>query len=196
VLKDRLYTGATRGRARRSGQTALYRIHYALTRLVAPLMAFTAEEVWGYTEKPADAPESVHMALLPEPEELAGGLDAAALERWDRLMKVRETVLKALEESRQAKFIGAPLEARVRLQGFSGLEVSAADLPSLFIVSQVVLEPGASDGGEPKVIVERADGTKCERCWKYSTAVGADSRYPTLCDTCAAALEEDAESGV
>jgi isoleucyl-tRNA synthetase len=184
VLKDRLYTGATRSRARRSGQTALYRIHYALTRLIAPLLAFTAEEVWGYTAKPADAPESVHMALLPEPEELAGGLDASALEKWDRLMKVRETVLKALEEARKAKFIGAPLEARVRLQGFSGLEESAADLPGLFIVSQVVLEPGT----EEKVIVERADGTKCERCWKYVRTVGLDARYSTVCDQCAEAL--------
>ncbi len=122
VLKDRLYTAGTRSRARRSGQTALYKIHYALTRLIAPLLSFTAEEVWGYTAKPAGAPESVHMALLPEPEELAGGLEGASLEKWNRLMTVRETVLKALEESRQAKVIGAPLEARVRLQGFAELE--------------------------------------------------------------------------
>ncbi len=195
VLKDRLYTGATRGRARRSGQTALYRVHYALTRLLAPLLAFTAEEVWGYTAKPAGAPESVHMALLPEPEELAGGLDAAALEKWDRLMKVRETVLKALEEARQAKFIGAPLEARVRLEGFAGLEESAAELPALFIVSQVVVDPAGSNGGQPRVVVERADGAKCERCWKYSTEVGCDARYPTVCDTCAAALAEDGLEG-
>jgi len=189
VLKDRLYTAATQSRARRSGQTALYRVHYALTRLVAPLLAFTAEEVWSYTAKPAGAPESVHMALLPEPEELAGGLDSAAMERWDRLMKVRETVLKALEEARQAKFIGAPLEARVRLEGFAGLEESAAELPGLFIVSQVVLEP-SSNGNQPKVTVERADGTKCERCWKYVTTVGSDAQFPTVCDSCSAALRE------
>jgi isoleucyl-tRNA synthetase len=186
VLKDRLYTAGTRSRARRSGQTALYKIHYALTRLIAPLLSFTAEEVWGYTAKPADAPESVHMALLPEPEELAGGLEGASLEKWNRLMTVRETVLKALEESRQAKVIGAPLEARVRLQGFADVEDSA-DLPGLFIVSQVVVEPGS----EPKVIVERADGVKCERCWKYVTTVGSNTTYPTVCDACAAALTED-----
>jgi isoleucyl-tRNA synthetase len=190
VLKDRLYTAAKRSRARRSGQTALYKVHYALTRLVAPLLAFTAEEVWTHTAKPIDAPDSVHMALLPEPDELAGGLDAASLEKWNRLMSVRETVLKALEESRQAKFIGAPLEARVRLQGFAGLEDSLADLPGLFIVSQVVLEPAANGAG-PKVIVERADGTKCERCWKYVTTVGSSAQYPTVCDSCAAALAED-----
>jgi isoleucyl-tRNA synthetase len=185
VLKDRLYTAATKSRARRSGQTALYRLHYALTRLMAPLLAFTAEEVWSYTPKPVGAPDSVHLAFLPEPEEVSSGLDVSTLARWQRLMEVREVVLKALEEARQAKIIGAPLEARVRLQG-SGLEDYAADLPSLFIVSQVVLEPG----GELRAIVERADGTKCERCWKYSTFVGQDPDFPTVCDGCSEDLKE------
>ena len=76
VLKDRLYTAAPRSRARRSGQTALYRVHYALTRLAAPILAFTTEEIWGYTAKPADAPESVHLSLLPEPEEVTVGIHA------------------------------------------------------------------------------------------------------------------------
>ncbi|HML15524.1 MAG TPA: isoleucine--tRNA ligase [Bryobacteraceae bacterium] len=190
VLKDRLYTSATRSHARRSGQTALYRIHYALTRLVAPLLAFTAEEVWGYTPKPAGAPGSVHMALFPEPEEVASALDADTLGRWDRLMEVREVVLKALEEARQVKFIGAPLEARLRLQAgpdlYPLLEQYAADLPALFIVSQVIVEHGDALAAT----VERADGQKCERCWKYSTLVGSDEEYPTVCDTCAAALRE------
>ena len=144
VLKDRLYTAATKGKSRRSGQTALYKVHYALTRLAAPLLAFTTEEVWGYTKKPAGAPESVHLALLPEPEELASGLDAAKLETWERLMETRNRVLKALEEARQAKLIGTSLEARVRLR----LRIGAFELhreyesvlPSLFIVSQVVLD--------------------------------------------------------
>jgi isoleucyl-tRNA synthetase len=185
ILKDRLYTAATRSRARRSGQTALYRIHYALTRLLAPLLSFTSEEVWTYTAKPAGAPESVHMAAFPEPEEVAAGMDAATLARWDRLMEIRNDVLKALEEARQAKFIGAPLEARVRLQGYdvAGYE---AQLPSLFIVSQVAIDPGS----EKRVTVERADGVKCERCWKYSTLVGSDPEFPTVCDTCSAALRE------
>ncbi len=185
ILKDRLYTSATRSRARRSGQTALYRIHYALARLVAPLLSFTAEEVWGYTAKPAGAPESVHLALFPEPEEVAAGLDEAKLAAWNRLMEIRNDVLKALEEARQAKFIGAPLEARVRLQGYdvAGYE---SQLPSLFIVSQVIVDAGA----EKRVTVERAEGVKCERCWKYSTLVGSDEEFPTVCDSCAAALRE------
>jgi isoleucyl-tRNA synthetase len=183
ILKDRLYTLATNSRERRSGQTALYRVHYALVRLIAPFLAFTAEEVWGYTAKPAGAPESVHLTLLPEPDEVASGLAPAQLAAWDRLMDVRDVVLKALEEARQSKLIGKSLEARVRLQGYRDFE---ADLPEVFIVSQVVLEPG----DELRAIVERADGTKCERCWRYSTAVGQDPDFPTVCDRCTAALKE------
>jgi isoleucyl-tRNA synthetase len=185
VLKDRLYTAATNSKARRSGQTALYRIHYALTRLAAPLLAFTTEEVWSHTKKPGGAPDSVHLALLPEPEELASGLSQENLARWERLREVRDAVLKALEEARQAKFIGAPLEARVRLKG-AGVDDYAADLPALFIVSQVILEPGET----LSVAVERADGEKCERCWKYSTKVGQDAKYPTVCDACSSTLHE------
>ena len=109
--------------------------------LIAPLLAFTTEEVWSYTAKPAGAPESVHLALLPEPAEVASGLPAARLAEWDRLMEVRDVVLKALEEARQAKLIGTSLEARVRLQGYKGFE---DELPAVFIVSQVVLEAGAN----------------------------------------------------
>ena len=183
ILKDRLYTAATSSRERRSGQSALYRVHYALVRLIAPLLAFTAEEVWSYTAKPVGAPESIHLALLPEPEEVASGLPAAKLAEWDRLMEVRDVVLKALEEARQAKLIGTSLEARVRLQGYKGFE---AELPSVFIVSQVVLKPG----DELRATIERADGVKCERCWKYSTAVGQDAEFPTVCDSCSAALRD------
>ena len=125
------------------------------------------------------------MALFPEASDLGPGLDSSAIAKWDALMAVREDVLKALEEARQSKLIGAPLEARVRLQGYDagGYE---AQLPGLFIVSQVLVEPGA----EKRVVVERADGVKCERCWKYSTKVGEDAEHPTVCDACAAALRE------
>jgi isoleucyl-tRNA synthetase len=99
-------------------------------------------------------------------------------------MEVRARVLKALEEARQEGRIGASLEARVRLAPSDLLERYAADLPTLFIVSQVELD---APGG---VIVERADGSKCERCWKYSTAVGQDLDFPTVCEFCSAALKE------
>ncbi len=184
VARDRLYTSATRSLVRRSGQTTLYRIHYALVRLIAPLLAFTAEEAWGHTPKSASAPDSVHLALFPEPEEVATGWDAAKLADWNALMEAREPVLKALEEARKAKQIGAPLEARVRLPLSDLLKRYEHELKALFVVSQVVLEP--RDG----VAVEHADGVKCERCWKYSTWVGQDPRFPTVCEDCSAALKE------
>jgi isoleucyl-tRNA synthetase len=185
-LKDRLYTSATNSRSRRSGQTALYRVHYALTRLVAPLLSFTAEEVWAHTAKPTGAPESVHIALLPTVDELASGLSAEQRAEWDELMAVREPVLKALEEARAAKFIGAPLEARVRIAvgTHDVLRMHAKELASLFIVSEVVLEDG-----EFKVTVEKAAGEKCERCWKYA-ALGQDATHPTVCASCSEALHE------
>ena len=177
ILKDRLYTSATRSHARRSGQTALYRVHYALTRLTAPLLAFTTEEVWSFTPQPAGAPDSVHMALLPEPQELASGMSASDLARWEKLMEVRAVVLKGLEEARQSKFIGTSLEARVRLSGYRDF---ASDLPSIFIVSQVALDQGP----DLRVTIERADGAKCERCWKYTTDAGP------ICSPCSAAVRE------
>ncbi len=184
VLKDRLYTGATRGRPRQSGQTALYKVHYALVRLMAPFLSFTAEEAWSFTAKPPGAPDSVHLALLPEPEEVAHGLDAAKLADWDALMAAREPVLKALEEARQSKLIGTSLEARVRVVSSDLLQRYANDLPALFIVSQVALD------AESGIVVERADGSKCERCWKYSTGVGEDAEYPTVCGDCAPVLKD------
>ena len=127
------------------------------------------------------------MALFPDVHELSSGLTVDQLAAWDDLMALREPVLKALEEARAAKLIGAPLEARLRIAvgNHKVLEAHAAELPGLLIVSQVVLEPG-----EFKVTVEKAAGEKCERCWKYSTAVGEDKEYPTVCDSCSAALHD------
>ena len=196
VLKDRLYTSAPKSAARRSAQTALYRLTYALVRLLAPILTFTAEEVWGYMRLPAGAPESIHMAVFPEAGELVAGLTEANLARaanWERLMPVREQVLKSLEVARQEKFIGAPLEARVHLKAdnelYPLLEEYGADLPGLFIVSQVSLENHSADVSLA-VHVERAEGTKCERCWKYTDDVGFNPEFPTICASCAAAVEE------
>ena len=182
ILKDRLYTGVKA--SRRSGQTALYRMHYALVRLIAPLLAFTAEEAWSHTAKPHDAPHSVHLAMFPDPEEVAPGLDAGKLADWNALMEAREPVLKALEDARQAKQIGASLEARVRLPATHLMRDYEHELPAIFVVSEVVLEEREG------IAVERAAGEKCERCWKYSTRVGEDKNYPTVCEHCSAALKE------
>jgi len=190
VLKDRLYTSATKSRARRSAQTALYRLLDALVRLLAPLLSFTAEEVWTHMGRPG----SVHVAYFPEAGELSEGLDEAARKRaanWDRLIEVRDDVLKSLETARNQKIIGAPLEARVRLSAngdlYPLLSEYAPDLPALFIVSQVEVAAGE---GALSVAVERAHGDKCERCWKYTTDVGQAARFPTVCGACAQAVEE------
>jgi len=191
VLKDRLYTSSARSKARRSAQTALYRLLDALVRLLAPILSFTAEEVWTHMGNRG----SVHTAYFPEPATLSAGLDDAARKRaanWDRLMEVRGDVLRSLESARNEKLIGAPLEARVRLSAngdlFPLLEQYARELPGLFIVSQVELDNAAA--GDLGVTVERAGGQKCERCWKYTYDVGSDSRFPTICAACAKAVEE------
>jgi isoleucyl-tRNA synthetase len=190
VLKDRLYTSAPKWKERRSAQTALYRINHALVRLLAPILAFTAEEVWGYLGEPG----SVHTAYFPKPDELTQGITGpqrAHSDNWNALIEVRDTVLKELEHARQEKVIGAPLEAHVYLRATKELapllEEYRDQLPGLFIVSQVSL--GAAANSELEVRVERASGTKCERCWKYLPSYGADPRWPTLCAHCVAALD-------
>ncbi|HYK16876.1 MAG TPA: class I tRNA ligase family protein, partial [Bryobacteraceae bacterium] len=192
--KDALYTAAPKALRRRSAQTAIYRLTHSLVRLIAPLLAFTTEEVWGHLAKSAGDPESVHLMLFPEPDQLTGGLtkeQKTHLADWEKLVEVRNEVLKALETARQNKFIGAPLEAFVRLHAgaelFPRLEKYSSELPGLFIVSQVELERG-SEGLQ--VEVERARGQKCERCWKYTTDVGRNPEFPTICAACAEALAE------
>ena len=204
VLKDRLYTSAKKSQARRSAQTALYRLLDSLVRLLAPLMSFTAEEVWTHMNRPG----SVHTAYFPEPAELTDGLSAAARERtgnWDRLIEIRGDVLKSLETARNEKLIGAPLEAHLTLSANGDLlpllEEYAGELPGLFIVSQVKVSPlaatdpvaavpDAAPAGGLAVTVSRASGEKCERCWKYTGDTGSDARYPTVCACCAAAIDE------
>jgi isoleucyl-tRNA synthetase len=191
VLKDRLYTSAKKSKARRSAQSALYRLLDALVRLLAPIVSFTAEEVWTHMNREG----SVHTAYFPEPSELTAGLGDAARKRaanWDRLIEVRDLVLKSLEAARNDKLIGAPLEARLRLSAPTDLlpllEQYAWELPGLFIVSQVDLEPAPANA--LGVSVERAGGQKCERCWKYTSDVGADPRFPTVCSSCAGSIDE------
>jgi len=191
VLKDRLYTFAATSPARRSAQTAVYQITSALVRLAAPILVFTAEEAWRHLPKRLGDPDSVHMAYFPDREELPSGLTEPHLADWERLLEVRSLVLKALEESRQARQISSSLEARVRLScnGDYGelLRRYARWLPSLLIVSQVDIATGR--GSLPQdspvtVRVERAEGVKCERCWNFSTRVGTFGDYPTVCERC------------
>jgi isoleucyl-tRNA synthetase len=202
VLKDRLYTKAANNTARRSGQTAIWKITSALVRLAAPLLTFTAEEIWKYLPKAAGEPDSVHVALFPEPAELRTGLAADKSNAWELLGRVRGEVLKALESARnEKKLINSNLEARVLLN--ADLELKAKlkhyrpQLPGLFIVSQVELLTAGGSGDFRsealpglEVTVQRAEGKKCERCWNYSTHVGENSRYPAICERCSAAIAE------
>ena len=199
IIKDRLYTSAPRSHARRSAQTALNYIADALARLLAPLLAFTADEIWeNLPEFKAGAlAPSVHLAEFPvarrEP-------DAGMQARWERLFEARDVVLRALEEARAAKLIGSGLEAHVRLEAdrktYDLLEQYRADLRYLFIVSQVSLTLLPEEAGALRVSVGRADGQKCERCWNYSARVGEFTRYPTVCERCVEALAEiEAEGG-
>jgi isoleucyl-tRNA synthetase len=200
VLKDRLYTFAPKAQARRSAQTAIWRIGEALVRLLAPIMSFTSEEVWQYLPKVESRAESVHLATFPAIADILGAgvpqQDEAQEKEWQTLRSVRDEVLKALEEARNSKLIGGGLEAQVRLTAAETLHTLLKryepQLRYLFIVSAVETQLSASpDGtGEVKVEVKKADGQKCERCWNYSTRVGEDKNYPTVCERCSAVLKE------
>jgi isoleucyl-tRNA synthetase len=196
VLKDRLYTSAAKSLGRRSAQTALYRLSLALVKLLAPVLSFTTEEVWLHLGQEG----SVHTAYFPEPGDLTEGIGADVrqrVENWKRLIEVRGDVLKSLETARNEKFIGAPLEARIQLSVngdlYPLLREYAAELPGLFIVSQVELFNSAGEGVQVKI--NRALGTKCERCWKYTEDVGANPELPTVCAACAAAIGENLNNG-
>ncbi len=196
VSKDRLYTAGFKSASRRSAQTALHRIHDALVRLLAPILSFTCEEAWRYSNS-SGSPSSVHIGVFPQPGELTAGLSdvhRSAAADWDRLLPIRDQVLKTLEAARQDKIIGAPLEASVALRAdaslFPLLSQYEKHLPGLFIVSQVDLHE-ASAGSPLGVTVERARGEKCERCWKYVLDLGADPDMPTICGACAEAVQEN-----
>jgi isoleucyl-tRNA synthetase len=192
VLKDRLYCDATNGPRRRSAQTVLRRIAEDLTLLMAPVLPFTADEIWPLL--PGRQGQSVHAARFPEAEPA----DQALLDGWSKRLETREAALKSLEEARAAKQIASSLEARVTVRGPAADLGSLRDyeaagrtfpgnLASLFIVSGVAL---AEAEGPLTVTVERAPGGKCERCWTYSENVGRLAVHPGVCERCAAVLEE------
>ena len=197
VLKDRLYTSPTRSRARRSAQTAMYRILDALTRMMAPVLSFTAEEIWGFL--PGKREPSVHLATFPS---FARSLVDPTLEaRYEKLLALRSDVSKVLEQARAAKTIGHSLDARVELYAEGELrdllDSAATELASLFIVSQVSVsdQPIEGHAGEKlpglRIRVTKAAGEKCSRCWNYATTIGADTDHPQICGRCAQALQQD-----
>src|SRR5580658_422953 len=199
VLKDRLYISAPKSQARRSAQTATWRIGEAMSRLLAPIMSFTSEEVWGHLPTLPDRLESVHLALFPSASDLLGeGTpvdDPTQRQDWTALLAIREEVMKALDTARNEKMIGKPLEAQLTITApdpaYSLLMRYKDQLRYIFIVSAVTLAQGSGNGtGQVHVEVKKADGAKCERCWNYSIHVGEDKAYPTVCERCSAVLKE------
>jgi isoleucyl-tRNA synthetase len=196
IIKDRLYTAAPRSVARRSAQTALYRIVDALARLLAPILSFTSDEIWENLPQAANETElqaSVHMAEFPA---ASASVDAELLTRWTRIFEVRDVVLRALEEARGAKAIGSSLEAAIIIkasgEAYELLKRYQDELRYIFIVSQVELAQADVESAADSVSVEvgRAAGEKCERCWNYSVQVGESERYPSVCERCAEVLRE------
>ncbi|MGE3842843.1 MAG: isoleucine--tRNA ligase, partial [Vicinamibacterales bacterium] len=190
VSKDRLYTYGATSSARRAAQTAMFDIADGLVRLIAPILPVTADELW--RTLPGSRSESVHLADFPAADwPRNDALDA----RWERLIGLREQVNGAIELVRQQKVVGTSLEARVTLR--VGTELAAflapyrEDLPMLFIVSQVSVEP--ADDEQPDsltVSVARAEGTRCVRCWRYVSEVAAAEALAGLCERCVDAVGE------
>jgi isoleucyl-tRNA synthetase len=200
VLKDRLYTFAPQGVERRSAQTVLWRITEALVRLVAPILTFTADEVWQYLPPVPDRPASVHLALFPKADEL-GAADPALLEALQKLLALRNEVLLKLEELRKEKKIGKSLEAKVSIVArgdlLEALSLPGSYLKELFNVSQVALEPmsDSSASGAATIGIGPAEGHKCDRCWNYYADdspqhVRQFGSWPNVCGRCADALRQ------
>ncbi|CAN5162774.1 isoleucine--tRNA ligase [soil metagenome] len=184
IIKDRLYILAPKSVERRSAQTALYKIADSLCRLMAPILVFTADEAW--ENLPDRKGPSVHIAEFPTFEEADNSGLAAA---WEKIFSLRDEVLRALETARNDKQIGSSLEAKVILTTDAATTRLLLDyyqqLRFIFIVSQVEVHEGTQLGVE----ITKADGTKCERCWNYSTHVGDFEKYLTVCERCAESLD-------
>jgi len=211
VLKDRMYTFAPTSHARRSAQTVLWKITEALVRLVAPILTFTADEVWEYLPRVEGREASVHLAQFWKPEQIFAGNAAAQIEEWNKLFEIREAVLRKLEEKRQAQQIGKGLEAEVLIEaGGEALSLlqrySRPDLKEFFNVSDVQVEEYEvtgpkfqatlsealvpSLGGHVEIGTVLASGSKCARCWNFMPRVSDYGVWHDVCDRCQSALRE------
>ncbi|HTI37268.1 MAG TPA: isoleucine--tRNA ligase [Vicinamibacterales bacterium] len=193
VSKDRLYTFGAASPERRSAQTAMYVIADGLARLLAPILPVTADELWRHL--PGTREASVHLADFPKGVDRLG--DDELNGRWQQLIAIRNDVNRVLETARQAKEIGTSLGARVALtaggEAARLLQRYEADLPMLFIVSQVALDTSGPEG--VSVSVTRAEGEKCERCWRVLPALAGDPDSPGLCSRCVSALAAQTPQG-
>ena len=189
--KDILYIEAADSHIRRSMQTVIYEVLTSLTKMLAPIIPHTADEIWSHT--PYVAEESVHLADMPTVQTV----DTALLHKWDHFLELRDDVLKAIEETRNDKVIGKSLEAAVYIQAKNeedqALLKSFDNLHQLFITSyaEVVDAPQGKDYNLSNVFVKHAEGEKCERCWNYSTELTEESHaYPHVCPRCLSVLEK------
>ena len=207
VLKDRMYTFAPTSHERRSAQTVLWRIAETLVRLVAPILSFTADEIWEYLPKVEGREASVHLALFPKPEEVFSGDAKELFEEWNKILQVRDTALSYLEEKRQGKVIGKALEADVVVHAkgalFALLRRYETHLKEVFNVSSVKVTEDfgiqISKTGEPVLLsssgdlqcdVRAASGHKCARCWNFMPEVSNYGLWQNVCTRCQVALKE------
>lgn len=204
ILKDRLYTEKADSKLRRSGQTAMYEILTTLVRLVAPVLCFTSEEVWQALPNKEEREWSVHMSDMPKVNEAY--LDKALDEKWKKRLAVRSVAMKALEEARQAKVIGHPLDAEVTVyadgEAYDIVKAMEKELADFLLVSQTHIVSGtaaapenaaSNEEGTVKASVAVCTLAKCERCWKRSADVDADPKHPGVCARCAHVLTEMGE---
>ena len=189
IIKDRLYCDGTDSLSRRSAQTALWLILDTITKLFAPILAFTCDEIWqAMPHREGDDGRNVVLNEMNQPfADYALSEDVMA--KWDKIITVRTAVNGALESARAEKKIGKALEAAVAVtvpaEDAFLADMDAQELADLFIVSQATVTVGESLA----VAVSEASGEKCERCWKHSAGVGSDSEHPTLCPRCAAVVK-------
>ena len=197
IIKDRLYCGAEA--ERRSAQTALYHILDGMTRLIAPILAFTSDEIW-HAMKHAQGvnAESVLFNDMPG-DNAAFALDAAAKERWAKLVSLRDAVNKALENARNAGVFKKAQDTDVTLSvsESDAAFLAGVDLASLCIVSKVTVTTGAVEGEKSEdclipctIAVALDESPKCPRCWNHSEHIGIDGHHAELCDRCAAVVGE------
>ncbi len=201
ILKDRLYASSPASTARRAAQTTIYEILTALVPMIAPVLTFTAEEVWQFMPKMADAPESVQLASWPKdnPEYLDLALEA----KWSGILAIRSELTKALETARRNKVIGHSLDANIAIyaSGREGeqLQQFGSELAAILIVSGVSVQPlaqapadafRAAQGMELAAVISAAAGAKCERCWIFDPAIGSDDEHQSLCPRCAAVVKQ------
>lgn len=204
ILKDRLYTEKADSKLRRSAQTAMYEILTTLVRLVAPVLCFTSEEVWQALPNKEEREWSVHMSDMPKVNEAY--LDKELDEKWKKRLAVRSVAMKALEEARQAKVIGHPLDAEVTVyadgEAYDIVKAMEKELADFLLVSQTHIVSGtatapenaaSNEEGTVKASVAVCTLAKCERCWKRSADVDADPKHPGVCARCAHVLTEMGE---